>query len=98
CGRAVLVGDPGMTTDPNRAKSIFLNAAEIASPDQRDAYLGDECQGDEALRREVEDLLRHHEPARAFLEPPERQPAATIDQPAAERPCTVIGPYTLLKQ
>ena len=48
-----------MNAPQNKAKSLFLNAVELHTPARRQAYLEGECGGDEALRREVEDLLRH---------------------------------------
>jgi eukaryotic-like serine/threonine-protein kinase len=98
-----------MNADQNRAKSIYLNAAELALQSEREAYLNAECADNAALRREVEDLLKHHEPAAAFLESPAAVVAATGDLAAAsqvetrtvsahECPGTVIGPYKLLQQ
>src|SRR5437867_1446394 len=87
-----------MNADQNRAKSIFLTAAEISSSAEREAYLAAQCGGDEPLRREVEDLLQHHAQAQAFLESPAAVPVATADDPITERPGTVIGPYKLLQQ
>jgi hypothetical protein len=59
-----------MHVDPARAKTIFLNAADIVSATERAVYLDAQCGGDEALRREVADLLSHHAQAQVFLEPP----------------------------
>ena len=50
-----------------------------------------------ALRARVEELLRAHQDAGAFLGGAEQQ-EATRDQPIAERPGTIIGPYKLLEQ
>src|SRR6185503_3317864 len=87
-----------MSENQDQAKSIFLNAAEIASPPERGAYVAEQCHGDEALRREVEDLLRHQQGIGAFLEP---GPDGTVDQAARalhEGVGAVIGPYKLLQQ
>src|SRR5437867_12064332 len=70
-----------MNADQNRAKSIFLTAAEISSSAEREAYLAAQCGGDEPLRREVEDLLQHHAQAQAFLE----SPAANLPSPPWDR-------------
>jgi serine/threonine protein kinase/tetratricopeptide (TPR) repeat protein len=86
-----------MNADHDRAKSLFLNAVEIASLAEREAYLDAACKGDVALRREVEELLQHHEPARDFLEPPAPAPAAALGQPGQETAGAVIGPYKLLE-
>ena len=78
------------------AKTIFLDALEIASSEARRAYLDDKCTGDQPLRAEVEELLRHH----AQIGPSSDQPA--VDETQAplriERPGTVIGPYKLMEQ
>src|SRR5207249_4258476 len=116
-----------MIAEQGKAKTIFLQAAEIASADQRQAFIVSACGSDEALRREVEELLRHQQDLGSFLESPAAElraltqpgspsarmqpgsPAlsgegqgeevvATMDEPIAERPGTVIGPYKLLEQ
>src|SRR3954451_16377688 len=83
------------------AKSIFLDALEIASERDRLAYLDRRCGQDAALRTEVETLLRHHEGLGNYLERPALGPTATQEfpvHPAAERPGAVVGPYKLLEQ
>jgi hypothetical protein len=52
-----------MSAHVDKAKSIFLNAADIASASARQAFIDEACKGDDNLRREVHDLLRHHEQA-----------------------------------
>src|SRR5581483_5094308 len=72
--------------------------------DARRAHLAAACDGDEELRREVEQLLRHHEAAGAFLERPAGAPpgAADLSPPesgGAERAGVVLaGRYKLLEQ
>jgi len=85
-----------MSTDPNHAKSIFLNAAERPVGEARDAYLAEACGGDPVLRREVDELLAHYEQVGAFLETPSLVP--TIDSPPAERAGTLIGSYKLVEE
>src|SRR5687768_11436867 len=85
-----------MTASPNRARDLFLAAVRRA-PDQWDPFLAAECGGDDPLRARVRDLLAAHRQAGSFLDPA-AAPAATADQPATERPGTVIGPYKLLEQ
>src|SRR5580692_586019 len=46
-----------MAVDGARAKSLFLNASELANPAERAAYLERECGGDAELRARVEALL-----------------------------------------
>src|SRR5262249_16953497 len=92
-------GEAAMHADQDRAKSIFLNAADIASAAEREAYLDAQCGSDEALRREVADLLSHHALAQVFLESPSSATLDTVDEPPlTERPGPLIGPYKLLQQ
>jgi serine/threonine-protein kinase len=87
-----------MSAPDGRAKSIFVNAVEIAAGEQRLAYLEAQCGADQALRREVEDLLRHHGNVGGFMEEPLTSPAAAADAPLREAPGARIGPYKLLEQ
>ena len=52
-----------------RLKEVFEGARALAL-DARPAYLAAACDGDEALRQEVEMLLASHEQATSFLETP----------------------------
>ena len=52
-----------------RLKEAFEGARALAS-DARPAYLAEVCNGDEALRHEVELLLAHDDQAASFLETP----------------------------
>jgi serine/threonine protein kinase/tetratricopeptide (TPR) repeat protein len=70
-----------------------LNAAAIADPAERQAYLDARCGGDDDLRREVEDLLRHYQRLGSFLD----SPPALAPPPHAEAPGSRIGPYKLLE-
>jgi serine/threonine-protein kinase len=87
-----------MSAPENRAKSIFLDAVEITPGEERRAYLEARCGADQALRREVEELLRHHGHVGRFLEEPPTGPAAPADTAAREAPGTRVGPYKLLEQ
>ncbi|HLN07160.1 MAG TPA: serine/threonine-protein kinase, partial [Acidimicrobiales bacterium] len=83
------------------AKSIFLDALEIASARDRLAYLDGRCRADSGLRAEVETLLRHQEQLGDYLERPALDANATPDlapRPLTEGPGTVIGPYKLMEQ
>src|SRR5262249_26097644 len=84
--------------EPPSVDRSFWEAGQLASPDARAAYLGRARGGDIGLRRRVEQLLAARPRAEAFLEPPAPAPDATTDEPARERPGTVIGPYKLLEQ
>jgi hypothetical protein len=48
-------------------RTIFLNALERDDPAARAAYLDRSCAGQPALRQRVEELLRAHQEAGAFL-------------------------------
>ena len=50
-----------------RANEVFLNALEIAGPDERQAYLKSACGGDAGLLQAVQALLRAHAEAGSFL-------------------------------
>jgi WD40 repeat protein/serine/threonine protein kinase/tetratricopeptide (TPR) repeat protein len=78
------------------AKAIFLEALD-RKPDELAGFLDQACGADAALRARVEELLRAHQDAGNFLGKP-GQPEMTRDEPVAECPGTVIGPYKLLEQ
>src|SRR5262249_31544695 len=79
------------------AKAIFLEALDCEGADELMRYLEQACGADPAVRTRVEELLRAHRDAGAFLGGAEKADA-TGDPPIAERPGTVIGPYKLLQQ
>jgi serine/threonine protein kinase len=79
------------------AKAIFLEALECKGADELRRFLDQACLTDPALRPRVEELLRAHQDAGAFLGGAE-QHEATRDRPIVERPGTTIGPYKLLEQ
>ncbi len=56
-------------------EDIFQTVCELP-PTDRAAYLDRACSGDEALRYEVEELLKYHESHETFLENPALQDAA----------------------
>jgi serine/threonine protein kinase/tetratricopeptide (TPR) repeat protein len=86
-----------MNTQLPSVETLFAEALEIASTDDRAAYLERACAGDEGLRRQVETLLEAHDRAGRFLEPPGL--ASTTDRPRpVDSPGTVIGPYKLMEQ
>lgn len=86
-------------TENGHIETLFSKAIEIASSQDREAYLDRACRESPSLRREVEKLVVDYFRAGTFLEKPVAQIAAPIIQPAlAERPGSVIGPYKLLEQ
>src|SRR5437870_11911711 len=79
--------------------SRIFKAAVKLSAERRAEYLDQACGTDQALRGEVESLLRAHEDAGGFLQNQSARPFATVDHgPLAERPGTLVGPYKLLQQ
>ncbi len=86
-------------------KGIFAQALD-RSPEDREAFLEQACDGDPSLRREVESLLASHGAAGEFLEPPRAIAPASSPSlsliPDVLRPTgagsdpTRIGPYVVL--
>jgi serine/threonine protein kinase len=87
-----------MHTNRPDVSAILCQAVEIASPDERQRYLDQACGGDAELRRQVEELVRHHFEAGSFLEDPAGLLPTLSVPPPPEGPGTVIGPYKLLEQ
>jgi serine/threonine protein kinase/Flp pilus assembly protein TadD len=81
----------------SNAKAIFLQALEFQTPEELDRFLDDACCGNADLRARAEELLQAHKDAGNFLGGP-RSLDATLDEPVAEGPGTVIGPYKLMEQ
>src|SRR5262249_56238553 len=86
-----------MNPDVRNVESVFAQAIEIESPEERAAFLEKICASDPELRREVGKLVRDYYRAGGFLERPAVHIVATVDEPLAERPGTLIGPYKLLE-
>jgi serine/threonine protein kinase/tetratricopeptide (TPR) repeat protein len=95
---ASLAGVVVMSTQPGKAKSIFLKALEIVGTAERRAFLVAECANDQALRSDVEGLLQHVEQLGSFLEAVPREMPFTADEASTERSGTVVGPYKLLQE
>src|SRR5260370_5249231 len=77
--------------------SIFLDALQKQTPEERAAFLEQACANNAKLRQSVDLLLRAHHEAGPFLQNL-RDDSATTDQPSREGPGTLIGPYKLLQQ
>ncbi|HEU4522717.1 MAG TPA: protein kinase, partial [Thermoanaerobaculia bacterium] len=65
-----------MTPDRWRAIERLYEAALERTPDQRDAFLNESCNGDEALRSEVASLLEYQGRALDFMESEAASPVA----------------------
>jgi tetratricopeptide (TPR) repeat protein len=79
------------------ANAIFLQAVEIAAPDERRAYLDAAC-GAGPLRAQVERLLEADDRAGSFLDGSATDLVPCAEEPAREAPGALIGPYKLLQQ
>jgi eukaryotic-like serine/threonine-protein kinase len=77
------------------AKLIFGEALRLSVPAERRAYLDGVCSGNEALREDVESLLRAYEQAGDFLGQARQFPPA---DPGIERTGIMIGRYKLLEK
>jgi serine/threonine protein kinase len=83
-------------------KRIFLEALEIADPDERARFLASSCDGDPSIRAQVDALLDAVEeagtPAGQSGESSMATPASTVVYgPIEESAGTVVGPYKLLE-
>src|SRR2546423_15492173 len=58
-----------------QVKALFHSALALAAADRR-FFLREACSGDEALRGEVESLIRAHEQTGSFIDSPAYQAAA----------------------
>ena len=83
------------------SNEILVRASELASSEQRAAYLDEACAGNSALRERVERLLRALHNAGSFLEGPADQlthDRAESDDDPGQCIGTQIGPYEVLQQ
>src|SRR5262249_12158123 len=85
-----------MSEKGSSEKTIFLEALEISSAAEREAYLDSACRDDPQLRAGVEALLRANEEPQKLLDTPEAV-LPPVDA-APERTGAVIGPYKLREQ
>jgi eukaryotic-like serine/threonine-protein kinase len=84
--------------DTKSARTIFLDALDCATSDERDRLIESACAGDDLLRQEIRRLLKAHGDLNHFMERPAAGLAATIDRPASEQIGATIGRYRLLEQ
>jgi hypothetical protein len=99
-----------MSTRVPREKAVFVEALEIAAPEQRRQFLDQACGADKALREQVEKLLALSPSAGDFFKDcaPALEPAAAdaaqvlsaaesaVEPEIPETKC--IGPYKLLQK
>lgn len=83
----------GSSTMDNRSVDrIFWDAAQIASPAEREAFLKRACDNDVELRRRVEQLLEARSKADDFFKSPDATQANGSSEPVFKREGAVIGP------
>jgi WD40 repeat protein/serine/threonine protein kinase len=86
-----------MTNFPD-AESVFVEAIEIDSVEQRAAFLDRVCVDNPRLRDEVEKLVVDYFRAGGFLEQPLARIVVAPEEAIRERPGTFIGSYKLIDQ
>jgi serine/threonine protein kinase len=79
-------------------EEIFLQAQDLKSPAERDAFLRGACGKDVEKRQRVEALLASHDQAGSFLEQPLFEHDPTQAAAITGKSGTRIGPYKLLQQ
>ncbi|HVJ80500.1 MAG TPA: hypothetical protein VNC50_05475, partial [Planctomycetia bacterium] len=84
-----------MSHSAERAENLFCEAAAIADPAARAAFLDVGCKGDPGLRAELEALLAHDVSGERIFTPSGAESDRTAAF-AAESIGAVIGPYKLL--
>jgi serine/threonine protein kinase len=89
-----------MNASDRHIMTIFAEALERKSPQERAAYLDEACSHDGELRARIEALLRSDQEAGRFLQGDSSVPGRVSPEqkPFTEGPGTVIGPYKLLEQ
>ena len=90
-----------MSRNQEDIRSLFAEALAIESKLEREVFLDQRCDGDAALRQEIESLLAAHSQAGGFLDAGEMSPTETTDAsatPTDSREGTRFGPYKLLRK
>lgn len=75
-----------MSARQTSAKAIFLQALELITVAEREAYLDTQCGSNTELRHEIEELLRHEASVDGFLESPPTAVAESAEQLRATAP------------
>ena len=79
-------------------KTVFINALDMQTDAEREAYLLSVCTGDTKLHEQVEALLHSHNTAQGFLDPEAFGWNMISEESGEEGPGTVIDRYTLLEK
>ena len=81
-----------MSRPPAHAERIFAAAIELPPGAARANFVLQQCSIDDALRREVESLLRAHDAAGAFLNPPVPATTIRVNLPATASGTAAMNP------
>ena len=75
----------------------IYHATVARPPEERASFLGEECHGDESLRKQVEAMVKSHERSGNFIELPAFAvaPELLIDEPTADLIGQLIGHYRI---
>src|SRR6266480_3798775 len=88
-----------MLMEPRRWGRItdIYHATIARPPEERASFLGEECHGDESLRKQVEAMVKSHEQSGDFIESPAFAvaPELLIDEPAGDLIGQSIGHYRI---
>jgi eukaryotic-like serine/threonine-protein kinase len=86
--------------DKLQAEVVVFNAAMLLPASQRAAYLAMACAGDDAFKKQVEELVAAHEASGTFMDSEQTGAPRTIKLtlPAEEGPGFLIGRYKLLEK
>ena len=96
-----------MNTASPAEEAIYNAARQFTDPQKLSAYLDLACDGDPAMRKRIESLLRATPAAEGFFDrnavnvsklPGLTDADATVPTPISEGPGTVISRYTLLQK
>src|SRR5205809_4365542 len=88
-----------MLMEPRRWGRItdIYHATIARPPEERASFLGEECHGDESLRKQVEAMVKSHERSGDFIESPAFAvaPELLIDEPMSDLIGQSIGHYRI---
>src|ERR1043165_1118915 len=89
-----------MDNGKDSLRTIFNEALERPSGEQREQFLKQACGDDDDLRRRVAELIQAHDRASGFLDdsPPTTKKTIVLTLPDTEKPGDRIGRYKILQQ
>ncbi|MDX2044927.1 MAG: protein kinase [Acidobacteriota bacterium] len=85
-----------MTPEQFHKLSGLYHAALDLEPGRRESFLLEHCQGDDVLRKEVEQLLAANNEAGAFLNEPAINPDINVEEPDTAMIGRVFGHYQII--